>query len=361
MSYGAKPDGKTDSTQAFLEAWSWACKSANPAMIYIPEGTFFIGAAVFEGPCTSRIGFKIDGTIMAPSNYWKLGDSGHWILFSKVSGISIQGGIIDAKGSDFWECRRGGQNCPAGARSIAFSWSRNIVLNGLRSINSQIFHVALNHCNNVSIKNVQITAPEDSPNTDGIHMQASTGVTISSSNIATGDDCVSIGQGSKNVWIERVSCGPGHGISIGSLGDDKNEDGVEDITVTNSVFTETQNGVRIKSFPRESNGYAKNIIFKNLTMNNVHNPIIIDQNYCPDHKGCQQQNSGVTISGVTYSNIKGTSATAVAMKFDCLSGSPCSGIKLEDINLSYKGKSSSSYCKNAHGGGSGTVIPRSCL
>lgn len=77
--------------------------------------------------------------------------------------------------------------------------------------------------------------------------------------------------------------------SIGSLGDDKNEDGVEDITVTNSVFTETQNGVRIKSFPRESNGYAKNIIFKNLTMNNVHNPIIIDQNYCPDHKGCQQQ------------------------------------------------------------------------
>ncbi|KAJ0034856.1 hypothetical protein Pint_26351 [Pistacia integerrima] len=361
MSYGAKPDGKTDSTQPFLKAWSSACKSTNPTTIYVPKGTFLIKAVVFGGPCKSRIVFKIDGTLVAPSNYWNLGNSGYWILFSKVARVSIYGGSIDARGSGFWACRRGGRSCPAGARSISFSWSRNIILNGLTSINSQTIHVALHHCNNVRIQNVKISAPSSSPNTDGIHIQSSTDVTISGSTIMTGDDCISLSQGSKNVWIEQIGCGPGHGISIGSLGDYQNEEGVQNITVTSSVFTKTQNGVRIKSWARASNGYARNIVFRNLIMKNVGNPIIIDQNYCPDKKGCPHQSSGVKISGVTYRNIKGTSATPVAMSFDCLSSNPCSGIKLQDIKLTYNGKSSSSYCKNAHGSSSGTVIPRSCL
>ncbi|KAJ0092933.1 hypothetical protein Patl1_27024 [Pistacia atlantica] len=320
MSYGAKPDGKTDSTQPFLKAWSSACKSTNPTTIYVPKGTFLIKAVVFGGPCKSRIVFKIDGTLVAPSNYWNLGNSGYWILFSKVARVSIYGGSINARGSGFWACRRGGRSCPAGARlhpaaqtPMAFTYNRL------------------------------------------------TGVTISGSTIMTGDDCISLSQGSKNVWIEQIGCGPGHGISIGSLGDYQNEEGVQNITVTSSVFTKTQNGVRIKSWARASNGYARNIVFRNLIMKNVGNPIIIDQNYCPDKKGCPHQSSGVKISGVTYRNIKGTSATPVAMSFDCLSSNPCSGIKLQDIKLTYNGKSSSSYCKNAHGSSSGTVIPRSCL
>lgn len=37
-------------------------------------------------------------------------------------------------------------------------------------------------------------------------------------------------------------------------------------------------------------GYAKNIMFQNVVMNNVSNPIIIDQNYCDkEEKSCPQQ------------------------------------------------------------------------
>lgn len=90
--------------------------------------------------------------------------------------------------------------------------SNNININGLTSLNSQMFHIVINGCNNVKIQGVKVVASGESPNTDGIHVQTSTDVTILNSKIGTGDDCVSIGPGTSNLWIENVSCGPGHGI-----------------------------------------------------------------------------------------------------------------------------------------------------
>lgn len=78
--------------------------------------------------------------------------------------------------------------------------------------------------------------------------------------------------------------------SIGSLGSYSNEAGVENVTVTDSVFTKTDNGVRIKSWAKPSNGYARDIEFRNLIMQNVYNPIIIDQRYCSKRECPNQVN-----------------------------------------------------------------------
>ena len=83
--------------------------------------------------------------------------------------------------------------------------------------------------------------------------------------------------------------------SIGSLGRDVNEPGVQNVTVKTATFTGTQNGVRIKSWGKPSNGYVRNVLFQHVVMVNVQNPIVIDQNYCPDNKGCTGQVS--TIQG----------------------------------------------------------------
>ncbi|ESQ39014.1 hypothetical protein EUTSA_v10001484mg [Eutrema salsugineum] len=359
--YGARGDGRTDSTKPFLTAWSLACGSRARAMVYIPRGTYLIRNIVFWGPCKNIITFKIDGKLIAPANYWSIGTSGYWILFAKVNGISVYGGTIDARGTGYWNCRKKGGYCPQGARSISFSWCSNVLLSGLTSLYSQHIHLTVHHSSNVRIQGIRIRAPSGSPNTDGIIVQSSSGVTISRSSIGTGDDCIALNHGSKNIWIERVSCGPGHGISIGSLGEYANEEGVENVTVTTSVFTRTQNGVRIKTWARPSNGFVRNVQFRNLVMRNVGYPLIIDQNYCPSGSGCPRQSSGVKISGVTFANIKGTSTRPIAMKLDCSGSHHCTGITLRNINLTYMRKSSASYCKNAHGKASGVMVPRNCM
>ncbi|KAF9663099.1 hypothetical protein SADUNF_Sadunf17G0003300 [Salix dunnii] len=287
LSYGAKPDGKTDSTKAFAAAWSRACASTKPAMIYVPQGRFYLGQVRFQGPCMNHaILLRIDGTLVAPSDYKVIGNAKNWLLFEHVNGVTVSGGTLDGQGAGLWSCKNSGKGCPSGATSLEFSNSNNIAISGLASLNSQLFHIVINGCQNVKMQGVKVSAAGNSPNTDGLHVQSSTGVTILNSRIGTGDDCVSIGPGTSNLWIENVACGPGHGISIGSLGKESPEAGVQNVTVKTTTFTGTQNGLRIKSWGRPSNGFARHILFQHAVMNNVQNPIVIDQNYCPGEKNC---------------------------------------------------------------------------
>ncbi|OIV93328.1 hypothetical protein TanjilG_23264 [Lupinus angustifolius] len=364
VNFGAKSNGQKDSTNAFLSVWSKACASATPAMIYVPQGRFMIGSgATFRGPCANKaISIKIYGTLVAPSDYHVVGHSGNWLHFDRVTGVSISGGVLDGQGTALWGCKNSAKStCPTGATTLTFSNSQSIVISGLTSINSQMFHIVFNGCKNVKAQGITVVADGNSPNTDGIHVQMSSHVTILNSEIRTGDDCISIGPGTNNLWIENVACGPGHGISIGSLGKDLKEAGVQNVTVKTVTFTGTQNGVRIKSWGKPSNGFVKDVLFQNAIMVNVQNPVVIDQNYCPGNKNCPGQASGVKISGVTYQDIHGTSATQVAVKFDCSSRYPCRGITLKDVKLTYQNQVAQASCNNAGGAALGSVQPESCF
>jgi len=71
--------------------------------------------------------------------------------------------------------------------------------------------------------------------------------------------------------------------------------------------------------------------------------------------------SGVRVSEVTYQDIHGTSATPIAVNFDCSSEYHCTDINLEDVNLTFNKKAASSSCVNAGGSSYGRVQPKSCL
>ncbi|CAI9108333.1 OLC1v1007903C1 [Oldenlandia corymbosa var. corymbosa] len=364
LGFGAKSDGRSDCTKSFLSAWAAACASVQPSTIYVPPGRYLIGAVEFSGiACkSSGITLRIDGTLVAPSDYNVLGRINTWIKFERTNGLSILGGTIDGQGAGLWACKNTHKHCPRGTQSLGVYNSNNVLVNGLTSLNSQFFHIIIDGCNNIRLIGMTISAPAESPNTDGIHVQSSSGVTIMNSHIATGDDCISLGPGCSNVWAESINCGPGHGISIGSLGSSVQEPGVQNVTVRTVTFTGTLNGLRIKTWAKPSNGFVRGVLFQHATMVNVQNPIIIDQNYCAKGTGrCSGQASGVRISDVTYQDIHGTSATQVAVDFDCSKKYPCSGITLQDVHLSYQDQPATASCVNAGGTSAGLIDPRSCL
>lgn len=152
----------------------------------------------------------------------------------------------------------------------------------ITSLDSKNFHINVLGCKNLTFQHVTITAPENSPNTDGIHVGNSEQIYILDTKIATGDDCVSVGYSNKQITISDVTCGPGHGIAIGSLGKYPNEEAVEGVTVKKCKLISTTNGVRIKTWPDSVGAYsASDMHFEDIEMVNVSNPVIIDQEYCP--------------------------------------------------------------------------------
>ncbi|VVB06048.1 unnamed protein product [Arabis nemorensis] len=357
--FGAKGDGKTDDTQAFKKAWKKACSTNGVTNFLIPKGkTYLLKSTRFRGPCKSIRNFQILGTLSASTKRSNYKDKNHWLVIEDVNNLLVDGGstgIIDGNGKIWWQnsCKIDrSKPCTKAPTAFTLYNLKSLNVKNLRVRNAQQIQISIEKCNNVNVKNVEITAPDDSPNTDGIHITNTQNIRISNSDIGTGDDCISIEDGSQNVQINDLNCGPGHGISIGSLGDDNSKAYVSGISVDGAKLSATDNGVRIKTYQGGS-GTAKNIKFQNIRMENVKNPIIIDQNYCDKDK-CQQQGSAVQVSNVVYRNITGTSATDVAIKFDCSKKYPCQGIVLANVNI----KGGTASCKNANVKDQGTVSPR---
>ncbi|GLT62293.1 hypothetical protein SLA2020_349410 [Shorea laevis] len=336
--YGAKADGGDDS-QAFKKAWEEACSYGGDVLMVVPKNRVYVVKPVtFSGPCRSnKLAFKIYGTIKAtdnPSDYSE--DTKYWLRFSNVENLRVYGGgIIDGSGKIWWQnsCKVNQElPCKDAPTAMTFSDCSNLLVSSLWFQNAQQMHLVFDKCFNVKALNLQVTAPGDSPNTDGIHVTKTKNIKIQNSVIRTGDDCISIVSGSKNVRAIGITCGPGHGISIGSLGAGNEPAYVSNVLVDKVRLSGTTNGLRIKTWQGGS-GYAKNIIFQNVLMHNVTNPIIINQNYCDQDEPCAQQYSAVEISNVMYTNIRGSSASEDAITFNCSKSFPCQRIWLQSIAL----------------------------
>lgn len=91
-------------------------------------------------------------------------------------------------------------------QNIKFNHAKNIIVRGLTSVDPKGFHIHVYACHNIRFQKLQLNAPEESPNTDGIHTSNSSYIKITKSKISTGDDCVSVGQGSSNIYVSDVTC-----------------------------------------------------------------------------------------------------------------------------------------------------------
>ncbi|CAL9087791.1 unnamed protein product [Musa textilis] len=361
--FGARANGVSDDSKPFLAAWDAACKSSGKAKILVPSGTYLLNPVKFSGPC--RDADILQGTLKATTDLNKFGNGQGWVQFGRVDGLTVTGGgTFDGQGAVSWpynKCPKE-KNCKVLPTSVKFVNTNNTIVKDITSLNSKFFHMALLGCQNFKGSGITITAPATSPNTDGIHLEGNTGVTIASSKIGTGDDCVSIGHGNSFVTISGITCGPGHGISVGSLGRYKDEEDVQNIVVKDSRLIGTMNGVRVKTWANSPvKTSAINITFENLVMRDVGNPIIIDQTYCPYAKCDNSASSKVKLSDVRFRNIRGTTTSPVAVTLKCSKGMPCEKLSFHDVNFQHAGPGNiSSTCLNVKAESSGTNNPLPC-
>lgn len=62
----------------------------------------------------------------------------------------------------------------------------NLQVDNIRFQNPQKMHLSFHECVNVKASNLIVTAPEDSPNTDGIHVTGTQNIQIKNCLIRTG-------------------------------------------------------------------------------------------------------------------------------------------------------------------------------
>ncbi|KAL6284142.1 hypothetical protein ACE6H2_015071 [Prunus campanulata] len=364
MNHGGVADGKTDNSKVFTDVWNQACQNNGGGVVFFSTGTYFVEPVVLYGGCKGPIGVQIEGTLLAPEELESSVNIDHWIAFQYVDSLVINGGgSLDGQGPSAWpfnDCLKNPQ-CKRLPTSLRLDFVTNASIDRITSINSKNVHINIFASQNITISNIKISAPGDSPNTDGIHLGSSHNIQILDSVIATGDDCISFSTGTNNVNISGVRCGPGHGISIGSLGKVDGDD-VSFVDIRNCSFVGTQNGVRVKTWAPSEAGTVSHLNVENIEIDKVENPIIIDQQYCPSRSCNAEEFSKVQIKDVKFKNIWGTSSTKYVVTLKCSQTSPCQEIELTDFYLNYNGLEGSgvSACSNVEVEAYGQQTPPAC-
>ena len=220
---------------------------------------------------------------------------GAFISAEKCDNITITGkGTIDGQAVYVYENVRGGDPEITGAMEIAraagiemkryyrapgYAAAFNLLMRactdltieGITFVNSSLWCMRISGCNRVNIRNVNVfSSLEKGVNSDGIDIDGSANVHITSSNIATGDDAICIKSG---IWKR----GGQSKIHV-----------AENIIVDNCILSSSSAALKLGT---ESHGDMRNIIFTNCVVVNSNKGIEINVQ------------DGANVSDVLVSNI----------------------------------------------------------
>ncbi|HPN96132.1 MAG TPA: glycoside hydrolase family 28 protein [Candidatus Moranbacteria bacterium] len=168
---------------------------------------------------------------------------------------------------------------------IQFVNSKNILIEDLSIGDGPMWTIHPVYSENIIIRKIKVDTY--SANTDGIVIDSSRNVVIENSSFSTGDDVIAIKSGleedgfrvnrpSENIIVKNCYFQKGHGaIAIGS----EMSGGVRNVFVHDSIFSNTDNGIRIKS-AKSRGGFIENVWVEDIKMENITNEIaIIDLSY----------------------------------------------------------------------------------
>ncbi|KAI0763430.1 pectin lyase-like protein [Trametes elegans] len=326
-----------------------------------------------------NVEIELSGTVQYTPDIAKWSPQSLYLVYQNattfwfLSGKSIHlygGGTLDGNGQVWWDTFNNTHNAgTAGGSSTTFARpipltvgnATNVVVENIRQIGSPFWNNFVYQSTNVTYRNIHIRSQSysSSPtaNSDGWDIYRSSHVNIRDSVVINDDDCVSFKPNSTNIVVANMWCNGSHGISVGSLGQYAGEtDIVANVSVTNITMLNAQNGARIKVFggnpdPSSTTGggtrYVKNITFADFHVEDVDNPILIDQCYSTNTAVCAQYPSKLSISDVHYVNVTGTSSGSegdVVVDLEC--SDTCEDITAEGVRIAPPNGTATYICKN---------------
>ena len=299
-------DGMQDDTAAFTRAIA-AVAAGGGGHLNVPSGRYLVGPIALvsqfdlhlERGATMLVTNDLESFPKSPSPFFN-NDVRYTDAISAAfcHDVAITGdGAIDGQGAPWWKKykkRKGpgpqpAQRYPHRPNLIVLTGCERVLVQGVTLVNSPNFHLIPQQCRDVTIDRVTITAPPDSPNTDGID-PSGLRIAITRCTISVGDDNIVFKPAIPATFPRdklepgRAACedllvadchfGRGHGMSIGG----QTPDGLKRLLVKHCTFEGTNVGIRMKA-DQGSGGLVEDCVYQDLTMKNVLTAVLITSYY----------------------------------------------------------------------------------
>jgi polygalacturonase len=381
--YGGKGDGKFDNTEAFRKAIA-ACNKAGGGRVVVPAGTFLTGPIhllsnvnlhVSEG---ATVKFVQDPKAYLPLVFsrWEGMELMNYSPFVYAFGqrnIAVTGaGTLDGnsdqehwwpwKGQERHGWKKGTPHQAKARNALMEMVERgapvaervfgeghylrpqfvqpyrctNVLIEGVRVINSPMWELNPVLCTNVIVRRVRIET--HGPNNDGCDPESCKDVLIEDCLFDTGDDCIAVKSGrnadgrrlavpSENIVIRGCRMKEGHGgITLGS----EISGGVRNLYAENCTLDSPNldHALRFKNNAVRG-GLLENIFFRNITVGQVaHAVLTVDFNYEEGAKG----KFTPVVRNLSVENLK-SGKSRYALDVQGFSNAPVYDLRLKDCTF----------------------------
>ncbi|XP_020579273.1 LOW QUALITY PROTEIN: probable polygalacturonase [Phalaenopsis equestris] len=385
--FGGVGDGATLNTKAFREAVAHLAQFSGDGggLLYVPAGRWLTGP--FNLTSYMTLFLHRNAVILATQdiNEWPIidplpsygrgrdapgGRFTSFIMGSNLTDVIITGdnGTIDGQGSSWWAKFHHKQLKYTRGYLVELQHSDQIFISNLVFLNSPSWNIHPVYSSNIIVKGITISAPVNSPNTDGINPDSCSQVRIEDSYIVSGDDCVAIksgwdeygiavGRPSEHIIIRRLTCVSPTSATI-ALGSEMSG-GIQDVRAEDITAVDTESGV-VRTKPAVGRGgFVRDVFVRRMTLNTMKWAFWMTGNYNSHPDGKYNPDAIPDVEGINYSHVVAENVTT-AGRLEGIERAPFKGICMSNVTVEVrKAKKAAWVCENVEGVASG-VTPAPC-
>lgn len=375
--FGAKGDGRQDDTK-FIQAAIMACPKGG--RVLVTRGTYRITSLFLKSDI--RMEITKDAELLAiPERYeypvlpgliesydetdeYNLGtwEGNPLPMFAGIiTGINAENVLLYGEGrvngcasrQDWWKdpkIMRGAFR----PRLLYLNHCNQVKVQGLTFQNSPAWTLHPYFSDNLTFCNVTVNNPSDSPNTDGLDPESCRNIDVIGVRFSLGDDCIAVKSGkiymgkkhktpSANMHVRQCLMENGHGaVTVGS----EMAGGVKDLIVEECLFSHTDRGLRIKTRRgRGEDAVLDNIVFRNLKMDHVMTPFVVNSFYFCDPDGKTEyvqsrepypvDDRTPVIKKLVFENIEAVNCHVAAAFYEGLPEKRIEEIVMKNVSVTY--------------------------